>query len=118
MLVTVREHEPTCVQVAKKAKGILAWISNSVASRSRAGIVSLYLALVTPHLKSYVQFWAPQYKQDIEGLECVQRAAKKLGKGLESSEEWLMELGLLFLEKGGSGKIFIILLIKQSLSPM
>lgn len=78
------EHEPARAQVAKKDKSILACISNGCASRTRTAIALLHWALVRLSLESYIQFWLPPNKKDIEGLKQVQRTATKLVRGSEN----------------------------------
>jgi len=66
-----------CALAAQKANHILGCIKRSAASRSREGTLTLCSSLVRPHLESWVQFWSPQHRKDMDLLEWVQRRPQK-----------------------------------------
>lgn len=70
------EHESAVVTLAtKKVNSVLGCIKYSIARRSRGVILPLSSALVRSYLDYFVQFWASQYKRD---MERVQRRTTKI----------------------------------------
>lgn len=88
---------PPVAQVAKKINGFLVSIRNSLASRPREVIVSLYSALTRPHLKHCISFWISHYRKGDELFKHVEKRAVKLVKG--NQDIWPMVPRLLRLEK-------------------
>lgn len=62
-------------------------------------ILPHYSVLVRSHLEYCVQMWRPEYRRDVDLLECVWRRATKMIQGVEclSWDDRLRELGLLIL---------------------
>ena len=87
-----------CALAAQKANCILGCIQSS---RARKVILPLCSLLVRPHLEYCMQMWSPQYRRDMELLECIQRRVTKMIPGMEqlSYKDRLRELGLFILKK-------------------
>ncbi|KAK4816190.1 hypothetical protein QYF61_012655 [Mycteria americana] len=62
-----------CALTVQKANCILGCIKRSVARRPREVILSLYSALMRPHLEYCVQPWGPQHKKDRDLLKQAER---------------------------------------------
>ena len=67
-----------CIEAIKKAQKLLGYIKRQFRTRNKETILTLYNALVRPHLEYAVQFWSPSLRKDIERLEAVQARATKL----------------------------------------
>ena len=57
-----------CMEAEKKAQSLLGYIKRQFSSRNKETILTLYKALVRPHLEYPVQFWAPSLRKDVEHL--------------------------------------------------
>jgi len=90
-----------CALTAQKANSILGCIKTIMTSRSKEVILSLYSALVKHHLEYCIQMWSPQYRRDMDMLECIQQRATKMIQGMKHLfyEDRLRGLGLFSLEK-------------------
>ena len=67
-----------CIEAVKKAQKLLGYIKRQFRTRNKETILTLYNALVRPHLEYAIQFWSPSLRKDIERLEAVQARATKL----------------------------------------
>ena len=88
-------------EIVKTANKITGFIGRAFDYKSEKVILTLYNALVRPHLEYCVQFWSPYYRKDIGKLERVLRKFIKMILQLRNKpyDERLKELGLFSLWK-------------------
>ena len=63
-----------CHQAYTRANRVLGMINGTIISRDRRILLSLYKALVRPHLEYCSPAWSPHYKKDKQLLERVRSA--------------------------------------------
>ena len=90
-----------CLAAERRAQKILGYIKRVFKHRTRSTVLTLYNALVRPHLEYAVQFWSPTLQTDIQRLERVQARATKLVPGIRNFgyERRLRALGMFTLEQ-------------------
>ena len=89
----VSEHHGIAVS---KDNQMLGLIRRNITYKEKKLIISLYKAIVRPHLEYCIQAWRPYCKKDIDMLEKIQRRATTMIPELRdlSYEEHLKECGL------------------------
>ena len=93
------------VNIVQTFRQLTNWSASSVELLSinlKKVILTLFNALVRPHLEYCIQFWSLDYNKNIDKLERIQRKAVKMIPILrnKSYEERLNQLNLFSLSKG------------------
>ena len=89
-----------CGIAASKGMLVLGLIMRTIMYKEKQLIVTLYKAIVRPHLEYCIQAWRPYSKKDIDKLDRIQRRATKMIPELRdlSYESRLLQCGLITLE--------------------
>ena len=109
------KNEPTKAKPFLAISSTRAWPSLGPTYKEKSLILTLYKAIVRPHLEYCIQAWNPYLRKDIDMLEKIQRRVTKLIPGLRDQkyEERLKECGLTTLEtrrlRGDQIEVFKIL---------
>ena len=104
-----------CGIAVSKGNTFFGLIRKNITYKGKKLIISLYKAIVRPHLDYCIQAWRPYRKKNIDTLERIQRRATKMIPELRdlSYEERLKECGLTTLEtrrlRGDQIEVFKIL---------